>query len=144
MNLEAIDFGMRTLLAILAGGIAYYMLGALWYMKLFGERWIAATGRTKEEIQGDAVGAEMLLTLAGAMLATTVLAVVFQWGGGASPVDGAGVGLMVGVGVAAAEGLKQAVYNVDERVDRWALYGINSLYAVMGLTLAGVVYALIA
>lgn len=49
------------------------------------------------------------------------------------------VGLMVGV--AAAEGLKQAVYIVDELVDRWTLYRINSLYAVSGLTLAGVVYA---
>lgn len=144
MNLEALDFGTRTLLAIAAGGVAYYLLGALWYMALFGNQWLAATGRTKEEIQAQGAGAEMFLTLLGALLATAVLAIAYQWGGGASVVDGVLVGLLLGVGVAAAEGLKQAVYNFDERADAWTIYRINALYAVCGLTLAGAVYALVA
>lgn len=144
MTLEAINLGTRTLLAIVVGGLAYYMLGAVWYMTLFGDRWVAATGRTKEEIQSQGAGTEMLLTLIGAVVVTGVVAVMYQWAGGTSVPDGAFVGLLVGVGVTAMEGMKQAVYNVDERVQRWTLYGINSAYAVCGTTLAGVVYALIA
>jgi hypothetical protein len=105
MTLGALDFGVRTLLAIVAGGLVYYVLGALWYMALFGDKWVAATGRSKEEIQSQSAGAEMLLTLIGAVVSTAVLSVAYQWGGGTSVVDGAVVGLMIGVGVAAMEGL---------------------------------------
>ncbi len=141
MTLESIDFGTRTLLAIVVGGLAYYMLGALWYMALFADKWVAATGRSKEEIRP--AGAEMLYTLVGSILVTAALAFAFQWGGGTTVIDGAVVGLIFGVGIAATEGMKVAVYNVDERVQRWTLYGINTLYAVLGMMLAGVVYALI-
>jgi hypothetical protein len=143
MSLEAVDFGMRSIVAIVAGGVANFMLGGLWYMALFSRRWVAATGRTPEDFEGESPGAEMLLTLLGCFVTTAVLAVVYQWGGGETVVDGLLVGALLGVGVAAMEGLKPAVYNFDERVRPWSLYAINGSYAVCGITLAGVVYALI-
>lgn len=57
--------------------------------------------------------------------------------------DGITVGIILGAGVAAMEGMKVAVYNFDERVKPWLLYAVNGSYAVCGLALAGAVYALI-
>jgi len=79
MTLEALGFGMRDYAAVVAGGVAYFALGAL-----------------------------------------------------------------IGVGVAAMEGMKGAVYSFDDRARPWPLYAINAGYAVCGLVLAGAVYALIA
>lgn len=143
MSLEGVDFGMRTLVGILAGGLANFMLGGLWYMLLFRDRWMAATGRTAEEFEGGSPGGGMLLTLGGCIVTTAVLAVVYDWGGGETLLDGLVAGALLGAGVAAVEGLKPAVYNVDERTRPWALYAVNGSYAVCGMVLAGVVYALV-
>lgn len=144
MTLDTIEFGWRNIIGIAAGGGAYYFLGALWYMKLFAKRWIAATGRTPEDFQDASPGAGMLLTLGGCFVSTAVLALVYHWAGGSTILDGLAIGAMIGVGIAAMEGLKPAVYNFDERVKPWALYAVNAPYAVCGLTLAGAVYAAIA
>ena len=144
MNLEAVDFGMWTIIAILAGGIANFMLGGLWYAVLFPRQWMAAIGRTKEDFQDASPGPGMLLTLVGCFLSTIVLAMVYQWAGGQNVVDGLLIGAILGIGVAAVEGLKRAVYNFDDRINVWALYRIDVSYAIVGLMLSGVIYALIA
>jgi hypothetical protein len=144
MNLEAVDFGSRTLLAIAAGGLANFALGALWYMALFQKQWLAALGRTAADFGDAGPSSSMLFTLIGCIVTTAVLAVVYQWGGGATLMHGVIVGALLGVGVAAMEGLKPAVYNVDERVNPARLYVVNGSYAVLGLVLSGLVYALIA
>lgn len=143
MTLEMVEFGWWNLLGIIAGGLAYFFLGALWYMKLFGKSWIAAIGRTREDFENVSPGAEMLLTLVGGIVTTAVLALVYEWAGGSTIFDGLVIGAIFGVGVAAMEGLKPAVYNFDVRVRPWALYAVNGSYAVCGLTLAGAVYAAI-
>lgn len=144
MNLEPIDLGTRVLLAILAGGVANFTLGGLWYMALFQKPWMNAIGRTAEDFKDGSPGTGMLLTLVGCIVSTFATAVFYQWGGGSSVGDAAVVGLLVGVGVAAVEGLKPAVYNFDKQVRAWSLYAINTSYAVVGSVLAAVVYALIA
>lgn len=143
MNLETLEFGMWDVIGIIAGGLAYFMLGALWYMSLFSKQWTAATGRSPDEFKNGGPGATMLVTLGGCLVTTAVLALVYQWAAGESIWDGLVVGAILGVGVAAMEGMKTAVYNFDERARPWALYAINASYAACGITLAGVVYALI-
>lgn len=144
MTLEAIAFGWFDLLGILLGGLAYFFLGAAWYTKLFGKRWIAATGRTPEDFKDESPGLGMLLTFGGSVVTTAVLALVYGWAGGNTVVDGLAVGGILGAGVAAMEGMKAAVYNFDERSRPWALYAVNASYTVCGITLAGAVYALVA
>lgn len=112
-------------------------------MKLFSKHWIEATGRTPEDFKDASPGVGMLLTLGGCIVSTAVLALVYWWAGGATVLDGITVGIILGAGVAAMEGMKVAVYNFDERVKPWLLYAVNGSYAVCGLALAGAVYALI-
>lgn len=144
MSLEGIDLGTRTLLGIAAGGLANFALGGLWYMALFQKPWMAAIGRTAEDFKDNSPSSGMLITLLGCVVSSFAFAVVFQWGGGTSIGDAIIVGLLIGVGVAAVEGLKPAVYNFDTRVKAWSLYAVNTSYAVLGTVLGGIVYALIA
>ncbi|RUO26529.1 hypothetical protein CWE09_07425 [Aliidiomarina minuta] len=143
MTLDMIECSWLNIVAIIAGGLAYFMLGGLWYMKLFSKRWLDAVGRTAEDFKDGGAGATMLLTLVGCLVTTAVLALVYGWAGGETVLDGLVIGCILGAGVAAMEAMKGAVYNVDERVKPWALYAINGAYAVCGLMLAGLVYALI-
>jgi hypothetical protein len=143
MTIELVEFGWRNFLGILAGGLANFILGGLWYMMLFSKRWIEATGRTPDDFKDASPGAGMLLTLGGCIVTTAVLALVFGWAGGVTLLDGIIVGIILGAGVAAMEGMKTAVYNFDERVKPWMLYSVNGSYAVFGHALAGLVYALV-
>jgi len=143
VNLAILELGWLNLVGILAGGLGNFMLGGLWYAALFSRQWIRATGRTPDDFKDSSPGAGMLLTLGGCFVSTAVVALVFQWAGGETLMDGLAVGAILGAGVAAMEGMKAAVYNFDERVRPWALYAVNGSYAVCGLSLAGVVYALI-
>lgn len=143
MNIEMIDLSVRGLVGILAGGFASFMLGGLWYMLLFNKRWLAATGRTAEDFEGESSASGMILTLLGCFVSTAVLALVYQWAGGSSVLDGIIIGLILGVGIAAVEGMKKAIYNFDTRVKPWALYSVDVSYSVLGMVLAGAVYALI-
>ncbi len=143
MDFDTLGWGGSQYAGIALGGIVYFALGALWYTVLFGERWIAATGRTREEFPSSSP-ALMVLTLVGAIVTTAVVAALYEWGGGNGIVDGLIAGLVVGIGVVAMEGLKNVVYNVDERAHVWPLYAINTAYAIAGLALAGLVYSLLA
>ncbi len=140
----AVDLGVRSVLAIVAGGLANFMLGGLWYMVLFNRRWVAASGMTPADFEGSSPGGGMALTLAGCVVTTGAFAVVYQWAGGQGIGDALAVGTVLGVGIAAMEGMKAAVYSTDPRAHPWALYAINGSYAVLGLVVGGVVYALIA
>jgi hypothetical protein len=141
MTLMPLELGWIHLVGILAGGFAYYALGALWYMKLFNERWLTSIGRTREDFQGEGPGIGMLFTLLGCFVTTGVVAAVYQWSGGETVVDGLAVGALLGVGVGGMEGVKAAVYNVDERVRPWMRFSVDGLYTVSGILLAGLVYA---
>jgi hypothetical protein len=112
-------------------------------MLLFQKMWLAATGRTEEDFK-EGPGPAMLLTLLGSVVSTAVIALVYGWAGGTTITDGLIVGAVLGVGIAAMEGMKRAVYNFDERAKPWALFVVDGSYAVCGLTLAGAVYAWIA
>lgn len=134
MDLASVDLNV---LAALAGGVAYFALGALWYTLLFGKMY-----RSLRNVTGDAAmpPVSMVLTLVAGLVSAGVIGVVYGWAGGAGLVDGIVVGLLLGVGIVAMEFLKNVVYEDAP----WPLYGINASYGVAGYALAGAVYALIA
>jgi hypothetical protein len=125
-------------LAAVAGGVAYFAFGALWYTLLFGKRWMALRGMAADD--PGAPPAMMGLTAIAGIVSTLVVGAVYEWAGGTGPVDGLVVGLIIGAGVVAMESIKSVVYEQAQ----WALYAINTSYAVLGFALAGLVYALIA
>lgn len=135
MNLASFDINY---VAAVAGGVAYFALGALWYTALFGAKYRALRGIS--EADATSPPAMMAITGLAGIVTTMVVGLLYEWGGGDGLVDGIVVGLIVGVGVVAAEALKSVVYEQHS----WALYAVNNGYAVLGVGLAGAVYSLLA
>jgi len=105
VNLESVE--PNYLLAV-AGGVAYFLLGWLWYALIFQKAWMAASGRTMEDMQGSP-SVLMALTFVGGIVTSVVVAFLYEWAGGDGVVDGVAAGAIIGIGVVAMEGLKAVV-----------------------------------
>lgn len=138
MHLTPIDD--LSILGILVGAVLHFVLGAAWYSPaLFSKQWMAALGKSTESSPGMPL-AGMGANGIGALVSTAVVGILYLWGGGDGALDGIVAGLLVGVGVVAMENLNRPFYEGAP----WALYAINSGYAVAGFALAGLGYAIIA
>ena len=92
-------------LAVLVAGIVPMIVGALWYGRLFGKRWLAMMEMTAEEVQEGfnpvrTYGVSLLLSLLTAYILAQLIAeiapvdVSSMEGGGGSAMVGVHVGLM--------------------------------------------------
>lgn len=81
-------FGLN-LIAVLAGAVAFYFVGFLWYGMLFSEAWMAAEGVTAEQAQQDP---NQAIWMAGGFLITILqtigLGLAIKWRG-ATDIGGA-------------------------------------------------------
>jgi len=85
-------------LAVLVAGIAYFILGAIWYSPaLFGNAWMKAIGKTKEQAQADYSPWKLLFTLIMALVAAYGIARISSWIRADLLWSGLGVGLLIGV-----------------------------------------------
>ena len=83
-------------LAILAATAAGFVLGGLWYGPLFGKAWLAAIGKTADEIEPTPL--PFVVSFFTAAVTAVLLAVLIQALGIASAAAGALLGLAVGLG----------------------------------------------
>ena len=126
-------------LAVIAAGLGYFVLGAIWYSFIFKNAWIKASG-----VNPEAPGAKS--GVAQTMLASLVLMIVagvglgllitkintFGW------MSGAKIGLIVGVCFSATA--ISISYLYEKRPT--ALHLINGLYNIVGCTVAGIIIGL--
>ena len=126
-----------SILAVVAGGVAFFALGSLWYMALFQKPWAADMGIVISEDQPPP--APPVSTLALSVGIGLVLAGVIEYftrDAGAG--HGAKAGLAVGLAIAALMG-QNALY--DSRTLR--LWAINAGYPLVGAVLVGVICGVI-
>lgn len=135
MNLDTVDINY---LAVIVGAVVYYALGFAWYSFLLGDRWLAATGRTREEIGGGPGPLIVVFWIAG-FVAATVIASVYEWANGDGLLDGLVVAAILAVGLVLGEGLKKVVFEQES----WELYAINMGYMLAGFLLIGGIYGVI-
>lgn len=118
-------------LAVVAAALAPLVLGALWYSPvLFADRWLRAIGKTREAL-GDGPGALYGLAIVHAALASIVLAVLVDWAGADTWLEGLVVGALVWVVVATTSLLNSSF--AGRPIDLWALdagYHLLSLLAI--------------
>jgi len=69
-----------TYLAILLAAIGGFAVGAVWYMSL-GKQWMAAVGRTEEEIKADQNPLPFIIAALGALSAAVVMHHMFAASG---------------------------------------------------------------
>jgi Protein of unknown function (DUF1761) len=127
-----------NLLAVLVATLAYFALGAAWYMAL-SDQWLAAIGKTREQVQareqergGRAIyPAQFVATL---LLVLAVAYWVVNVAGARGSVEGVRAALLLTpVAVLASSG----DFLYEGRGLR--LFLINSGYRVVGLALAGAI-----
>lgn len=127
-------------LAVIVATLAYFLLGAIWYAQaLFGRAWQAASGITVPEGQrpGPAFYIIPLLTCFLATLATAMIAATT---GSSTVGDAIVLGLVVGVGYAAALTLLDATFS--NRPQPGAYFAIAAGYHLVGLVGVGLIVTL--
>ena len=130
-------FGDVNYLAVLVAAIAYFALGAIWYIPpVMGNAWQRAGGIEIPEGEGPNpilfVGTIVAYVVAG--LATAVLAV---GSGTDTAAEGALLGLVVGVGYAFSAAAVSALYDRKPQPMAWWL--INGIFNVIGLVVVAII-----
>lgn len=126
-------------LAVLVSALVSFGLGAVWYSpSLFGKQWMAAIGKTEDELrEGGGMAMIFILTLIVWLIAAYVLAVII----GFAKVESLGNGLIMGFlcwfGFAASLSLMNNLY---ERKSP-ALWLINSGYSLVAFLISGAILA---
>jgi hypothetical protein len=86
-------------LAVLVGAVVSVVIGALWYMPaLFGNGWMSAIGKTKEQVEKDFSPLKIVWALIFGFVISYGLARLLVWSGKNTPVGGLEVGLLACIG----------------------------------------------
>jgi len=129
-----VDLGSINWWAVLVATVVAYAIGAAWYAPpVFGNRWMAALGKSKEQLGDPAklMVAQFFLTL----VVAAVLAVVVVRFGAVTWIEGAAVGFVLTVGLVATSLLSDWMFcGFDMR-----LYWMQIGYKVVGVTAMGAI-----
>ena len=102
-----LDFAGLNWLAILVATAAGFLLGGVWYGPLFGDAWLNAIGKKKEELQPSPT--PFIISFFTALITAIVLAALITNLGFTSITDGILLGLTAGIGfIATAMGSDSA------------------------------------
>jgi hypothetical protein len=124
-------------LAVLVATIAYFALGAIWYIPpVMGKRWGAAGGIDMEGQDGPNP-AIFALTLVAYFIAGLATAMLATSTGTDTAGEGAVLGAVVGVGYAMTAAAVTAVY--DRKPDPFGWFWINGVFNLIGLVAMGAI-----
>src|SRR2546423_11379609 len=84
-------------LAVIVSAVAYFMIGGLWFGALFSNAWIAAVGKSMEELQRTTMPAKVLYTLA--FITALILSYTLNWLLNRSGRRSAGEGVKLAIGL---------------------------------------------
>ena len=88
-------------LAIICAAAAYWILGAIWYMGLFGKIWAASIEQHGVKLQRSGMGAKMIGNFIGNFVAAVIMARLLARTGIANVGHGLKLGAGVGLGFSA-------------------------------------------
>ncbi len=132
-------------LGVLSGFLVYFVVGAIWFgPKTFYPAWMRAKGLDPSQPAGSHGPAVVFgMTALGALLQVIAIASVMwfvaQVQGPVGPWGGALIGLLLGIGLAAASSLSHRLFGGDG----FRVWAIEVGGDIVGLTLAGLVVGLI-
>ncbi|POY36032.1 hypothetical protein C3K47_12595 [Solitalea longa] len=127
-------FSEVNYLAVLLASIIYFFTGAVWYSPLlFGNKWMAALGKTKDQLVRHGMGVTYLLTFIGIFLSVLTLALVLQVLHINDGIAGLKTGLLLTLAFAGTTSLINSLFADRPR----ALFYIDLGYHAFGLSLAG-------
>lgn len=134
MVLEA--FGDLNWLAVILAGLAYFVLGAVWYSNLlFGKQYRAALGVTEEASTPPA--GPLIVNLIGWLVAALGMGLLATALGAEGFAEGAALGIVVWFGFVFTNQVVNDVYQ-GNKMD---LAKINGPYNLLGFVIMGVILA---
>jgi hypothetical protein len=130
-----VDLGSINWWAVLVSTVVAYAIGAVWYAPpVFGNRWMAALGKSREELGDPArlMVAQFFLTL---VIAAVLAAVVVRFGA-VNWIEGAVLGLMLSLGLVATSLMSDWMFCGFSMKLYWMQIGYKVTYVtVMGAIL---------
>lgn len=125
--------GELNWLAIVVAAIVSFAIGWPWYGPLFGKAWLAALGKTADEIEPSPK--PFIISMVTALISSFVLAVLIACLGINTWFDGALLGLAIGIGFIAASTVSDGAFCGWS----WNLVAIQSSYRVVYTVIAGII-----
>lgn len=122
--------------AIVVAAIMPMVLGGLWYSNvLFAKQWMAAIGKTEEEIRASAKNPAAMYgaTFVAWLVAAYVIDYFVYWTNTTSFLRGMKIGAMLSIGVFAVAAYQTVMFEFRKR----ELYYINTAYNVVCMLLMG-------
>ena len=122
--------------AILVAGLAYMVLGAIWYSPvLFGNVWMKGIGKTKEQVNAQFSPMKYVWALIGSLVAAYGIARLMSWTGGDSVRDGIMVGLLTSIC------LVLTAFTVSDIMENRPknLTIVNVFYNIVGFVVIGII-----
>lgn len=124
-------------LAVLVAGLAYFVLGAVWYTDaLMGRQYRTALGLDPDTKQNPGP-TPLVINLISWLVSALALALVAIAVGAEGAGEGLVLGLVVGVGVVVTQMLVSTTYEGRGN----ALFKVNAPYVVIGYVVMGVILA---
>ncbi len=122
-------------LAILVATVIGFAIGGLWYGPLFGDAWLAALGKTADQIQPSPT--PFIISFFTALITAVVLALFINALNISTLGGGVQIGLLVGIGFIATAMASDSAFG-DTGLNLWLIQsGYRVLYSVvMGAILA--------
>lgn len=129
------DFTSLNWLAILAATVASFVLGYFWYGPIFGKAWLAALGKTADEIKPSPT--PFIITFFTTLITCIAMAVILSMLQVTSLLGGALLGLAVGIAFISCSTISDGAYCGWS----WSLVAIQSGYRTVYCVLMGMVLA---
>src|SRR5262249_49496964 len=121
-------------LAVIVSGIAYWLLGAVWYTVLFGKQWMALEGLSEQGPHPN-----MAFTFIGSFLLDVLMAFVLAqlctWRSANTSARGASLGVLMWIGFVAPTIYTNYMYEMRSNT----LFLINAGYVLVGFILMGAI-----
>jgi hypothetical protein len=122
-------------LAVIVSAVAYWLLGAVWYVVLFAKPWMALEHMTEEQAHSGNPVLPHLISLVLDLLIAFVLAQLCAWRNANTAARGAALGILVWIGFVGPITFTTYMYEMRPH----HLFAINEFYPLVGLCLMGAI-----
>jgi hypothetical protein len=120
------DFGAIPWLGVLVAVVASQIIGFLWYGPLFGKSWLAALGKTEEELKAGSkqgLGNAIVIGIVASIVTAIALAIILTMSQTPDLASGAKIGLLGAVGLVATFIVTMSAYEQRNPTGAWIAIG---------------------
>jgi uncharacterized membrane protein required for colicin V production len=125
--------------AVITATLFSFILGAFWYSPLmFGEQWMAAIGKSEEDLKESRSISVYLMSLLAWFIATYVLANIVNFAGAGTLGNGMIIGFLCWLGFIAVISL---MHNMFEKRGT-TVWLVNAGYSLVGFLVSGAIFGI--